>query len=255
MNSSNVFSLILATGASFALWRVVIVSPSAQRIHWLLAGLISLFGALLGARVGYVLEHFHYFSLNPNQTLQFWQGGLSWIGALAGAIALLLLVARVWQWPFWVVLDQLSRMVLPLGIATWLACWQSGAAYGISLQEGTWWGIRALDESGQFGLHSPVQPLAALSQLVFIGVLELLLNKTDTPGLRGSLVFLVFSADMLLFSFLRADPAQVWLGLRIETWAAMVYTLIGIVITIEVLLRAKHLRFDRSSTKVLITRK
>lgn len=239
MTSANAFSLILAIGASFGLWRIALASPSAQRIQWLLAGLVSLAGALLGARAAYVLEHLHFYLLNPGQIVQFWQGGLSWIGALAGGVALLPLAARIWQWPFWLLLDRLSRLVLPLGIVTWLACWQSGSAYGLSLTEGTWWGIRALDESGQIGLRSPVQPLAALSLLVFLGLLEGLLAKTKISGLRGSLVLLVLSADMLLFTFLRADVSQTWLGLRIETWAAMVYTLLGIVSTMVLLLKNK----------------
>jgi len=243
MTSANAFSLILAIGASFALWRVALASPSAQRNHWLTAGLISLTGALLGARTAYVLEHFYYYSLNPGQIVQFWQGGLSWIGALAGGVVILPLSTLLLQWPFWLLPDRLSRMVLPLGIATWLACWQSGVAYGIALTDGTWWGIRALNESGQIGLHSPVQPLAALSLLAFLGLLEWLLAKTKITGLRGSLVFLVFSAHMLVFTFLRADTAQTWLGLRIESWAAIVYTLLGIVSTIIIWLKQKPLHF------------
>lgn len=112
-----------------------------------------------------------------------------------------------------------------------------------------------VDETGQMGLRAPVQLLAALSLIVFLGVLELWLAKTETIGLGGLLVCLVFSVDMLLFSFLRADPAQSWLGLRIETWAAMVYTLLGIVGTIGILLKKWHIPFRRGWLKAKLARK
>lgn len=233
--SINSFSLLLAIGASFGLWRLALTSPTAQRLYWLLTGLLSLLGALLGARITYVLEHLHYYNLYPQQILQFWQGGLSWEGALAGALLSIPLAAHVWQWDFWRICDRLCVMLLPVSLATWLACLLEGSAYGIALPQGTWWGIRVLDESGLYSLRSPVQPLAALSLLVFLGLAELLLRKTNRPGLRASLLLLIFSLDMLLFTFMRADPAQTWLGLRIESWAALIYTFAAILSTISIL--------------------
>jgi len=61
MISLNIYSLILATGASFGLFRIALAVPSAQRMDWLLAGLFTLFGALVGARAGYVLEYLSFF--------------------------------------------------------------------------------------------------------------------------------------------------------------------------------------------------
>lgn len=235
INSVNPFSLILAIGASFALWRLALAAPGGQRLHWLLAGLLSLLGALLGARIAYVLEHLNYFSQNAGQIAAFWQGGLSWIGAPAGALLMVPLIARLWQWNFWVLCDRLSVMLLPMSIAPWLACLLEGSAYGIALPQGTWWGMQALNESGVYVLRSPLQPLAAVSLLAFLGMVELLLQKSAKTGLRSSLLWLTFSVDMLLFTFMRADPAPSWLGLRIESWAALFYTLISLLSTISIL--------------------
>jgi hypothetical protein len=109
------------------------------------------------------------------------------------------------------------------------------------LPQGTWWGLSVLDESGLYSLRSPVQPLAALSLLVFLGLAELLLRKASRPGLRSTVLLLIFSLDMLLFTFMRADPAQSWLGLRIESWAALIYTFAAILSTISILNRIKQI--------------
>lgn len=235
IDTTHLFSLLLAIGASLALWRVALASPSAQRPQWLLAGWIVLLGALLGARLAYVLEHLPYYTLNPDQIIQFWQGGLSWIGVLPGALLLIPLVGKVWQWNFGYISDRLSVMLLPLSVATWLACLLEGSAYGAALPAGTWWGMRVLDASGVSTLRSPVQPIAALSLLVFLGLAELLLRSSSRPGLRTSLLIAIFGTDMLLFTFMRADPAQTWLGLRIESWAAIVTTFCAILSTISIL--------------------
>lgn len=232
MSVLPVYSLILGFGASFGLLWITASSPAAQRLHWLLAAWIALLGTLIGARAGFVLEHWPYFSVHLSQMPQFWLGGLTWEGALAGGILCLPLVARLWQWPFSLVLDRLSRLILPLGMAGWLGSWWNGLAYGAALPEKVWWGLAVRDETGLVSLRTPLQPLAILSLAVFLGVLELWLSSSGRTGLRGCLTCLVFSADMLLFSFLRADPSPAWLGLRIETWCAMVYTLIGLLITI-----------------------
>jgi phosphatidylglycerol:prolipoprotein diacylglycerol transferase len=228
MFTLNTFSLILAVGASFGLFRIALTSRSSQRTVWLLAGLISLLGALIGARIGYVLEHLHYFSAYPGQIASIWLGGLTWEGALTGSLLSLLIIRKFWQWSFFTLLDKLSMLLLPIGVAGWLACWQAGVAYGETLPVAAWWGIETLDESGLLALRTPVQPLAAISLVVFLGFVELATNQSKLTGWKGSLNCLVFSADMLLFSFLRADPVQTCGGLRFETWAAMVYTLSGI---------------------------
>jgi hypothetical protein len=103
----------------------------------------------------------------------------------------------------------------------------------VPLDSGIWWGMTMRDETGLISLRTPLQPVAILSLLVFLGVLELALSRREKTGLRGAATLLIFSADMLLLTFMRADPAASWLGLRFETWLAMVYTLVGLLVTIN----------------------
>jgi phosphatidylglycerol:prolipoprotein diacylglycerol transferase len=244
MTSLNAFSLILATGASFGLFRIALASRPSQRMVWLLAGLLTLGGALLGARLGYVVLHLSYFSKHILESFAFWRGGLTWVGALGGALLTLLLAKKIWQWSFFSLLDRLSLLLLPLGVAGWLACWLSGAAYGQPLPVAAWWGIQAIDEASLLALRTPVQPLAAISLLVFMGFTELVILQNQTIGWKGSLACLVFSADMLLFSFLRADSSQRWLGLRPESWAGILFTLAGIAAVLWILFREGKIKIN-----------
>ncbi len=223
MTLFNGFSLILAIGASFGLFQIALESLRSQRNEWLLAGSLTLGGALVGARLGYVLENLHYFSTHPGQTAAIWLGGLTWEGALAGGLLALLLAKKIWQWSFFSLLDRLSLLLLPVGIAGWLGCWLTGVAYGQTLPNGVWWGIRTLDETGTLALRVPVQLLAAISLAAFLGFSELIVRGGKPTGWRGSLLTLIFSADMLLFSFLRADPAQTGSVLRMSLGPVVIY--------------------------------
>lgn len=245
MSSINLFSLILAVGAGFGLLWAAATAPKAQRLHWLIAGWAGLLGALLGARIGFVVEHLPYYSRHIAEIPRFWLGGLNWQGALAGGLTALPLIARAAHWKLELVAEHLSRLVLPLGIAGWAGLWWSGLGYGVKLDESFWWGMPAVDESGATALRTPLQPMAIVSLIVFLGVLELWLALRKHQTLRAPLTLLIFSTDMLLLSLLRADPAPMLWGLRIETWLAMIYTLAGILITIKVFSVERNLSFHR----------
>ncbi len=244
MTSLNAFSLILTTGASIGLVRIALASRPSQRTVWLLAGLLTLAAGLIGARLGYVLLHLNYFSKHILESFAFWRGGLTWEGALGGALLSLLLAKKIWQWSYFSLLDRLSLLLLPVGVAGWLACWQSGAAYGQTLPVDAWWGMQAVDETGLAALRTPLQPLGAISLLVFMGFTELVILQNKTVGWMGSLACLVFSADMLLLSFLRAEPVQRWLGLRPDSWAGILFTLAGTAAVLFILYREGQIKIN-----------
>ncbi|PKN95616.1 MAG: hypothetical protein CVU45_00555 [Chloroflexi bacterium HGW-Chloroflexi-7] len=82
----NLFSLILGVGGSIALLRTVQKTSAELRFRWLLAGLITMAGAILGARMVFAAAYQIYFSTHTQEIFRITMGGLSWPGALAGAI-------------------------------------------------------------------------------------------------------------------------------------------------------------------------
>lgn len=217
----NYFSLLIGLGASLGLLRVLQVSPAATRLRWLGAALISFVGALLGARIGFLIAFHQYFTAHPQEMMRIDLGGLSWPGALAGALVFAWLGTRLLGFTPADGFDRLSRMLLPAAVAIWLGAWLSGAAYGQPLPAGTWWGLQTLDESGLISLRVPVQPLAVLSLLLILPICEGLTSQVKKKGVKGAWLFFILSVHSLLFSFLRYDSVQTFLGLRLDSWAAI----------------------------------
>lgn len=239
----NFFSLILGVGASLGLVRVLQASPAAERFRWLSAGLITLIGSLIGARLGFIIAYAGYFKINVYETLMFWQGGLSWPGAVVGAYLFARFAVVLIRKPYTLVLDKLSVLLLPIATAVWLGCWKAGIAYGQVLETGTWWGILTKDESGLEAIRVPVQPAAALSLLLILGITEWIIVRSQPLGVKNSIIGLVFSLHALLFSFMRVDPVQRFLSLRLDSWAAILI-LLGSSFLLLIRIRKKQKRLS-----------
>jgi prolipoprotein diacylglyceryltransferase len=219
--SIQTFSLLLALGSvGGMIWVMqgVAFELRAQRFN---AGLGALVGSLLGGRAAYVVIHWAYFQIQPVEIIQFWQGGLTWAGALAGGLGGLLLVSLWQRQPLGETLDDLWPLFIRLGTLAWLGCWLEGLAYGPRTV--AWWGLPAINEWGQIEQRLPLQLLGAVFSLALIwGHERLPARLTESvPGLAGSLGLAGLALLMLSASLLRADPAPVWRGLRLESWAAI----------------------------------
>ena len=62
-------------------------------------------GALIGARVAYVANHFGEYSDNLGEIVKLWSGGLSMLGGFFGAMVIAAPMMRREGWSFWKVMD------------------------------------------------------------------------------------------------------------------------------------------------------
>ena len=198
----NYFAIILGLGAALGLFRV-----SRQRSgQGLEAALLALFCCFIGSRLGYAAERMGYFSAHPGEILAVWLGGLSGGGAVLGWVVGLLLAAAIFRVPVLRLSDWLYPLIPPLAVAGFLALWLVGLVYGPTLQTGSWWGVSALDESGQVALRWPLQLGAALALWVFYWLLELRITIPRPAGWLSSLAITWFVLVCLVVALLRADP-------------------------------------------------
>ena len=240
------FSLLIGLGATLGLLRVLQNAPESSRIRWLLAALITQAGALVGARAGFVLTNLGYYQTHGSEIASFVSGGLSWPGALTGGLGVGRIILGLFKLPILEGLDRLFRMLLPLALFTWLACWQAGIAYGRPLPAGTAGGLMMMDESGMQTLRLPLQPLAAASLILLLGTAEWLLKKAERPGLKAGMIGLIFSLHAVFFSWMRVDPVQQYLSFRLDTWAAALFSLAALLMLIFILIR-KPQRLEKPS--------
>jgi prolipoprotein diacylglyceryltransferase len=221
----NPYSVFVAIGIGLGLFQVCSSAPEFLLEKRLRAAILVLLGVLVGARMGFIVFHRAYYAAHLLEIPQVWLGGLSWAGGAIGGLFTLVGVARLRGIRLGNLADDLAPLIAPLAVCTWLGAWMAGSGYGPVLSDGSWWGIPAADIAGKVVNRWPVQPAAAFSLLAAFALLERFVPRKGRSGRYFCLVGLILSFHLLLFSFLVADPAPLWRGLRQDTWSALVLAL------------------------------
>jgi phosphatidylglycerol:prolipoprotein diacylglycerol transferase len=234
----TLFSVLLALGAVLGLIWIYNESPPRQQQASLIAGILVLLGGLVGARGAYVAVHWEYFQEYIIEIPQVWLGGLSWPGALAGGILSAVIVVWLAHIPFGVLADRLLPLLASLSVAVWLGCWLSGCAYGPE----TSIGFSTKDELGVWKMRLPLQLIAALlTVLFFLGIERFRHRKSNfVSGLAASIGLGGLSLILLGASLLRVDPYPLHNGLRLETWAALIFLIVSVLLGILVIVKSRR---------------
>lgn len=222
------YSLLVGLGGTLGLWRVAAKAPEWERLRWVQAGAVTLTGALVGARLGYVAVHLSYYRAHPLEVLAFSRGGLFWPGAALGALLCLLAAAFTWGKSPLRVADGLAPALPPLALLTWLACWPAGIAYGMELPASRLYALPAPDEQGLMLARFPLQLSAAAVLLLLFALLEPLFNRLPRRGQAAAVTGLTFGLHTAFFTLFRADPLPTWQGLALELWGALAVLLLSL---------------------------
>jgi prolipoprotein diacylglyceryltransferase len=219
------FPLLLGIGASLGSAWVAARARVRQVQSQLDAGLVAILAGFAGSRLAFAIANWPYFRNHPAEIVLFPLGGLAWPGAALGALFGLLAYAALKRQPVLKLADALLPLATTLAVSAWLACWLDGIAYGHGVD--AWWVIPARDEWGAIAPRLPVQLLGATLTLGLFWLLDNRQPRDPQPGLIAVRWCLGFTLIMLGLSLLRADPAPTWLGLRLETWSAMAFSLLA----------------------------
>lgn len=234
----TIFSALIALGSILGLVWILLDAPLNDRRAYLTVGVGALFGALIGGRAAYVAVHWEYFQDHLVEILQVWLGGLSWPGALAGGILATLVAAWLYGIPPDILADRLLPLLAALSVAVWLGSWLVGCAYGpeVSL------GLPAKDEWGIWKVRFPLQLICALLSVALFWGIERLRQRGWglVPGMAASLGLGGLALIMLGASLLRVDPYPLWNGIRLETWAALLFLGLAIISGAVLLLRYRR---------------
>lgn len=213
------FSLILAIGVGFGLlWSFELSSASKTNFKKLDTAVLSLIGAFVGGRVSYILIHWQYYQAHYLEIIEFWLGGISWMGAIPGALLVLWIVSRFQYSSFFIITDSLLPLFTCMTISIWLANWIFGYAYGEELD--AWWAPTTIDAWGTVTKRWPIALIGIVSTLVFHFLSEYLQTKgkTPKPGIATFLELSGFSLTILVLSSIREDPMMRIAGLRLDAW-------------------------------------
>lgn len=225
-------SLLVGLGGTLGLALIAWRSPAEDKIRHLDQGLLVLLGMLIGGRFSFVILNWPYFQLNPAEIPMFYLGGFSWVGALLGGILILVIISIFSRKPFGILIDDFFPLLGMLAVSGWLACWLDGCAYGELSQ--AWWGLPAIDEWGVIADRIPTQLLGALSVLILTVLSTSGLSRRFPPGMMAGMGLIGLSLIMLVISLLQADPSPRWYGLRVDSWAALIFLGICVIILLVI---------------------
>jgi prolipoprotein diacylglyceryltransferase len=235
------FSLFLGLGASLGLLLIALQAGSDSALVPLRSGFGLILGGIIGGHLAYVGVNWAFFQSHPREILQLPLGGFSWGGVVIGVLLTMLLLTVVGSKPLPWVIDTAFPLMAVVTIAAWLACWVDGCAYGFPIS--TWFGVLAKDEWGRLDTRWPIQLVGALITLAILTGVELSRrrNRDWISGARGRIGFFGLSLQWWILSTLRADPAPLWMGQRLDTLFAMIFTVLAFLTTVFFFLRHSRL--------------
>lgn len=196
-------------------WR----APQKERVRYLDAAILCLFGALVGSRIAAVGANWAYYGDHIAETFQVWKGGISGIGALVGGMLAVAIVSVSWRIPVGKLADAMLPLAGTIAVAAWMGCWLGGCSYGMA--SSSWWAITVRDELGVTVKRFPVQLAGALLTLMLVWGLDWASRFLPIRGMGAAIGLFGLSAVVFGLSYLRSDPMPVWRGLRLDAWGAL----------------------------------
>lgn len=184
------------------------------------AGLFSLAAGLLGARISFVLLHWEYYGSKPQEILWFWQGGLTWVGGVIGALLGLGIFAAVTQRPFWHLADALAIPSAIMATSAWSGCFLEGCAYGRQTAASMWTPI-AKNMFGWSAPRWPTQIIGIITSVAIIVGLYWFKSSDRRPGVLASLSLSAIASVALALSFTRGDPVLLLANIRLDAIGAV----------------------------------
>ncbi|HQD39749.1 MAG: prolipoprotein diacylglyceryl transferase [Firmicutes bacterium] len=188
--------------------------------------LLAIISALIGARLGFVVQNLKHYLANPKEILMVGEGGLTLYGGLFLAILVSWLYARRKALPFWKIAN-LTAPVIALGSAiARVGCFLNGCCYGREALPP--WGV-------SFDGGLPVYPVqlweSGLCLLLFFGLWKY--RKKARDGQLFLMYLAGYSLIRFVIEFWRwGEP--IFLSLTLAQWVSL-----GILAVAAVFLRKK----------------
>lgn len=194
---------------------------------------------IIGGRVYHVLTHpddYFFEGADLWATLRIWEGGLAIFGALIGGAIGVWIGCRVTGIRFWSFADALAPGLLLAQAFGRLGNWFNQELFG--LPTNLPWGLEIDRPNDAIPVGLPDATLfhpTFLYEIVWnlAGVAVLLLLDARLKVQWGKLLgaYLIwYGAGRSVFESIRLDPSELFLGVRVNVWAAWAAIVIGLVI-------------------------
>ncbi len=169
-------------------------------------GFYVVLGAILGARILYILINPVYFFHHPLDMLMFWKGGLVFLGG-----AILATLTGYWylskrKEPLWTWMDAIAVSV-PLGQAIGrIGCVMAGCCYGSVCHQP--WAITFTNADSLAPVNIPLHPTQiyhCLAGLITFGLLLNIKRFLKTDGMLTGVMLMLYAVSRCCIEFFRGD--------------------------------------------------
>jgi phosphatidylglycerol:prolipoprotein diacylglycerol transferase len=234
------YGVLLVIGVFLALWWArnraekhgIKPSQVVDAVFW---GVIP---GILGARIGFIVQEWDYYSKNLDEVWSWQFAGLTSFGGVVFALLGLLFYAKRAKLNTWAFFDVVGIPLLVAHAVGRVGCLLNGCCYGHPTD--AWYGVRISDTISR--LYEPAQLLDASLVMFGVGFLLLYERKPRVPGTSFALVIVVWGLARFIYEFFRAGTeSEVARGLASSTYwgdlpitqahaAALVTALVGCVV-------------------------
>jgi phosphatidylglycerol:prolipoprotein diacylglycerol transferase len=173
-------------------------------------GIWILVGAVVGARIAYVITEYRYFVTFPLEIFKINSGGLAFHGGLIGGFGAGIWYTRRKQLDTWRLADRMAPFIALGYSIVRIGCLLNGCCYGryTSLP----WALRCA--ASDSALRHPTQLYSMAGSLVLFGILWKLRNHKRFPGFLFVLYIILYSVLRFIVEYFREGPMIFpWLSL------------------------------------------
>lgn len=226
------YGVMIVLGFALAVWWAMRVAPrygiDAEQILDLV--LVTAVAGILGARLVFVALDWHSFTEQPLRILYFWEGGLSYHGALIGGTLAVAFQARRKGIAFLHLADVLAPSVALAYAVGRLGCFLGGCCYGVPTDLP--WACSFQDPFNQH-IHTPpshpTQIYASFSNLLIFSLLARIQKPPHPMGKVFWAYLLFYGVYRFVVEFWRigATSTVLALGLSDAQWVSIVMIVLG----------------------------
>lgn len=226
------YGVMILLGFTLAVWWSMRVAPrygiQPERILDLV--LWTALAGILGARLVFVALDWRAYVGEPLHILYFWEGGLSFHGALVGGGLAVALIARRWGIRFLHMADVLAPGVALAYAVGRIGCFLNGCCYGVPTDL-PW----ACSFQDPFDPHKhtppshPTQIYASLSNLIIFAVLARMQRPPHPTGQVFWAYLVLYGVYRFIVEFWRigATSSVLALGLSDAQWVSIAMVVVG----------------------------
>jgi phosphatidylglycerol:prolipoprotein diacylglycerol transferase len=178
----------------------------------------TVFSAIVGSRLLFILVNFDLYRQNPLQTFKIWEGGLVFYGGFILAVAVSIGYMRWHRLPLWNLADLFSPSIAIGLFFGRLGCFFAGCCYG--KETSLPWGVVFTDSSSLAPLHvslHPVQLYEAGGNLALFFFLKWREKKKAFDGQIFWLFLFLYSVTRFFIEMFRGDPRGFLFGNLLST--------------------------------------